>query len=130
MVLKYTLFWLAMPFIGIFNGTLREFTYKKYLGELCAHQISCFTGILFFGLFVWVLSLKWKIQSSSQALTIGLIWLTLTISFEFIFGHYVMATPWSRLFNDYNIFAGRLWILVLLFVVMAPYLFYRLNSRM
>ena len=98
------------------------------MGELFAHQISCITGILFFGLFVWALNLKWKIQSSAQALTIGLIWLVLTISFEFIFGHYVMHNPWSKLFHDYNIFADRLWILVLLFTTLSPCLFYKLKS--
>ena len=127
MIVKYTLLWLLMPFIGIFNGTLREFIYKKYVGELLAHQLSCFTGILFFGLFVWMLSLKWKIQSSAQALTIGIIWLVLTIIFEFVFGHYVMHHPWSSLFHDYNILAGRLWILVLLFTSLSPYIFYMLK---
>lgn len=41
-----------------------------------------------------------------KALAIGCIWLMLTPSFEFLFGHYVMGHPWSRLLYDYNLFAG------------------------
>jgi len=130
MILKYTLVWLLMPFIGILNGTIREFGYKKYMSELLAHQVSCLTGIFLFGLFVWALSLKWKIQSTNQALIIGLIWFVLTILFEFVFGYYVMEHPWSRLFNDYNLLAGRLWIIVLLFTSLAPYIFFKFRSQL
>jgi hypothetical protein len=128
MILKYIIAWLAMPIIGIVNGAVREFTYKKALGELRAHQVSVASGIILFGLYVWILSLRWKIGSAAQAVAIGLIWLVLTIAFEFVFGHYVMHNPWSRLLHDYNILEGRIWVLVLLWITVAPYVFYKLSS--
>jgi hypothetical protein len=128
MILKYIIAWLAMPIIGIVNGAVREFTYKKALGELRAHQVSVASGIILFGLYVWILSLRWKIGSAAQAVAIGLIWLVLTIAFEFVFGHYVMHNPWSRLLHDYNILEGRVWVLVLLWITVAPYVFYKLSS--
>jgi len=73
MMLRYTLAWLAMPIIGIVNGAVRELAYKNALGELRAHQVSVATGIILFGLYVWILSLRWKVQSSAQAVAIGLI---------------------------------------------------------
>ena len=127
MIWKYTLAWLVMPFIGIINGTIRALVYQKYLGGLSAHQISTVTGILLFGLYLWLISGRWRIQSTGQAITIGGIWLGLTSAFEFLFGHYVMKHPWSRLFHDYNILEGRLWILVLMFIAIAPYLVYRVR---
>ena len=52
------------------------------------------------------------------------------MAFEFSFGHFVAGHSWSRLFQDYNLFAGRLWVLVLLWLTLAPYLFYwRKNSN-
>ena len=129
MILRYVLAWVPMPFIGIINGILRQYGYKDLVGELTAHQISCFIGIILFGLYVWFVTLKWKIQSAGQALAIGLIWLGLTVSFEFLFGHFVMKNPWSTLFHDYNILEGRLWMLVLMFITLAPLIFFKLRSR-
>jgi hypothetical protein len=65
---------------------------------------------------------------SPQSLTIGLIWLALTVAFEFLFGHIVRGFPWSRFLLEYNIFAGRLWAAVLVWVTLAPYVFYRLQN--
>lgn len=128
MILKYTFAWFGMPIIGIINGAVREFVYGKRLAELTAHQVSTVTGIVLFGLYVWLLSLRWRIPSAGQAIAIGLIWLALTVAFEFLFGHYVMEHPWSRLFYDYDLLAGRLWVLVLIWVTIAPYVFHKLTS--
>jgi len=117
-----------MVFIGVINGVIREFTYGKYLSELRAHQVSTATGILLFSLYIGTLTYFWGFKSLRQALMVGLIWLALTIAFEFLFGHYVVGHSWSRLLSDYNIFAGRLWLLVLVWLVIAPLLFYRVSE--
>lgn len=123
MIWKYALAWLPMPLIGIINGSIRQFGYGKFMSELTAHQISTLTGIILFGLYVWFLSRLWRIKSSSQALTIGVMWLSLTVAFEFVFGHYVMGNPWCRLLHDYNLLEGRLWVLVLIWITIAPLVF-------
>lgn len=128
MIPRYIIAWIGLAIIGIINGVIREVGYGKFLGELLAHQVSSVTGIILFGLFTWCLSLRWRMQSSGQAFTIGIIWLGLTIAFEFLFGHYVMKHPWSRLFHDYNILEGRVWLLVLVWITIAPYVIYRLRS--
>lgn len=128
MILKYCIAWIVFPIIGIINGAIRQIGYGKLMAELLAHQISTVTGIILFGLYMWGLSLHWKIQSSGEAISIGLIWLVLTIVFEFLFGHYVMKHPWSRLLHDYNILKGRFWVLFLIWIAIAPYVFFRLLS--
>lgn len=65
-----------------------------------------------------------------EALIIGLIWLVTTIGFEFLFGHYVAKHSWEHLLSDYNILRGRLWLLVLLWSISAPYVFFKLNTRL
>jgi len=117
-----------MVFIAIMNATIRQLGYSRFMSELRAHQVSTVTGIAFFGLYTWLLGLKWKIQSERQALAIGFIWLVLTITFEFIFGHYVMGNPWSRLLHDYNLLEGRVWSLVLISIVILPYMIYKIRS--
>jgi hypothetical protein len=117
MILKYTIAWIPMVFIAIANGAIRQLGYGKLLGELSAHQLSCLTGITFFLLYTWCLSLYRPLESSRQAFTIGLIWLILTIAFEFLFMHYGAKVPRGKLLRDYNILEGRLWVLVLFAVL-------------
>ena len=117
-----------MVLIAIANGTLRQLGYGKYLEELTAHQISTLSGIVLFGLYIWAVVRIWRPPSSGQAIAIGLIWLGLTVAFEFLFMHFVLGIPWSRLAHDYNIFAGRVWMAVLIWVTIAPYVFFRLQK--
>ena len=125
MIKRYSIAWLGLVLIGILNGAIRTFVYGPIMSELTAHQISSVTGIILIGLATWLLSLKRKIQSERQAIAVGSIWLVLTIIFEFIFGHYVMGHPWSRLLYDYNLLEGRIWSLVLFFTTIAPYVIYK-----
>jgi len=110
MVVRHVLFRFVLMLIAIGNGVLRETTFGKRLPELAAHQISTLTGILFTGVVVWVFSRIWPLESEAQAWVVGISWLILTLIFEFIFGYYVAGHPWERLFRDYNLFAGRVWI--------------------
>jgi hypothetical protein len=125
---KYVLAWIPMVLIAIANGALREATYGKLMSELQAHQISTLSGLLLFSAYIWVVIRTWRPDTSKQAITVGLIWLGLTIAFEFLFGHYVVGHPWSKLLYDYNVFAGRVWVVVLIWVTVAPYVFYRLQK--
>jgi hypothetical protein len=128
MILKYTIAWLPMVLIAIINGAIRGLSYGKFLSELRAHQLSSVSGIILFGLYIWFLSRRWRLESPTQAIAIGLLWLCLTIAFEFLFGHYVMGHSWNRLTHDYNVLEGRLWILVLSWIAIAPSTFYKLQS--
>jgi hypothetical protein len=125
--LLYSAGWLGMLVIAILNGVIREKLYGPYMRELSAHQLSTLTVIILLGAYVWILTGFWQIESSKQAFGIGGIWLIMTIIFEFIFGHFVMGHPWAKLFHDYNLIKGRIWVLVLVWILAAPYLFYRIR---
>ena len=125
----YALSWIGMVAIAILNGAIREKAYGPFMGELPAHQLSTFIIILLFGAYLWVLTGTYPIESPTQALIIGVMWLVMTVIFEFVFGHFVMGHPWSGLLQDYNLFKGRVWSLVLIWASVAPYLFYRIRSR-
>ncbi|MCK8601367.1 hypothetical protein [Desulfoferrobacter suflitae] len=128
MIIYYGLAWLPMVAIAVLNGVVREYAYAKYLSELRAHQVSTLSGLFFFGVYMFLVTRAWPFESASQAVWTGLMWLVLTVGFEFAFGHYVMKHSWEELFHDYNILAGRLWILVLLWISTAPYLFHLLRT--
>jgi hypothetical protein len=51
---------------------------------------------------------------------IGVMRTAMTVCFEFGFFHFVAGVPWEKLLADYNLFAGRLWVLVLLTTLCGP----------
>jgi hypothetical protein len=123
MIWRYILAWIPMIAIGIINGIVRESTYGNYLSELRAHQVSTMIGVLLFSGYIWLITRWWSLESPRQAIVIGLVWLGLTIAFEFTFGHFIAGQSWNRLLSDYNILAGRVWLLVLIWIAIAPWLF-------
>ena len=129
MILQYCLAWFPIIVIAFANGALRELGYKPYAGELLAHQISCFTLIAFFALYLGFVSRRWRIPSLKEAWIIGAMWLFMTIAFEFGFGHFVSGNPWSTLLHDYNVLEGRLWTLVLLSILTGPYISFLAHKR-
>jgi hypothetical protein len=116
-----------MLLIAIMNGAIREFFFKKYLNEMAAHQLSTVTLILLFAIYIWFIMMQFPPDSGSTALGIGVIWVLMTLCFEFGFGRY-RGNSWNTLLQDYNLFKGRLWVLVPIWILIAPYIFYTKKS--
>ncbi|WP_299111499.1 hypothetical protein [uncultured Winogradskyella sp.] len=125
---KYILAWFPMIIIAIANGVFREKFLASRLNELQAHQMSTVSIIVLFGIYVWILFKVWSPSSVNQVIFIGLIWLLLTVIFEFLFGHYIAGHSWNKLLNDYNILQGRVWIFVLIWISIAPYIIYQIQK--
>ncbi|HEV2438301.1 MAG TPA: hypothetical protein VG077_20115, partial [Verrucomicrobiae bacterium] len=70
----------------------------------------------------------WPPSSGSQAIAIGLIWLCLTVIFEFFMGLVLMNRSLAQVLADYNLLAGRVWLIFLVWLTVAPWLFFRFNS--
>ena len=124
-LIRYSLAWVLLALVAIGNGLLRESTYGHWVGELAAHQISTVTGMLLVGATAWGVLMRWPTATTSQAWLVGTLWLIQTVCFELLFGHYVAGHSWSRLLNDYNIAAGRIWLLLLLLIWLMPPVFHR-----
>lgn len=122
---KYLATWCVMLLVSIANGAARDLTYGKYMSELAAHQLSTVTSVLSLGVVIWVFVRRYPPSSARHAVTIGLAWATLTVAFEFLFFHFIGGHTWAELLANYNIFEGRVWVVVLLWVAAAPYVFFR-----
>lgn len=118
--------WVIIVILAIFNGFVKEKFYKPLIGELRAHQISSimFIIVIFAVSFLFIKTNEYP-TSANQYLLVGLLWLKLTIIFEFLFGRYVAKHPWKKLLHDYNITKGRLWTLVLVATAFAPWILYQ-----
>jgi hypothetical protein len=121
---KYLLLWLPMVLIAIVNGVVRQAWYGRHLSELRAHQLSSLIALVLFGFYIRLSLRFFPPAGAAQTWAIGVLWLALTVAFEFGFGHFVAGHSWSRLCQDYNLLAGRLWVLILLWLLVAPSLFY------
>lgn len=116
--------WLPLPLMAIANGVVREAGYTGALGTDNAHRLSSFTlSAMVLGYYAW-LDRRWG-PTAREALRMGFAWVAIAVSFEFIVGHYVNGTSWSKLLEDYNIFRGRLWPMVLAVIAFGPWLFAR-----
>ncbi|MBU0622301.1 MAG: hypothetical protein KJ795_10665 [Gammaproteobacteria bacterium] len=129
MKIRYLVAWLVLLAVAMLNGALREFTFGKYVSELAAHQLSCLIGILLFAVVIRQYVRLWPPVSAQQAWHIGLFWMVLTVVFEFLFFHYVAGHPWQVLLANYDMSAGRLWPLILIWVAVAPYVFSRFSRQ-
>lgn len=122
---KYLIAWIVMLLVSVANGALRQFTFGKCLDEKSAHQISTVIGIFLLGIVIRTYVRRYPPDSGRQALLIGLLWMALTVAFEFLFFHFVGGRSWSELLANYNLFEGRVWVAVLAWVAIAPYMFFR-----
>ncbi len=128
MFLRAAAVWLLLVPLAILNGTVRNYLLVPLVGNGAAHVISSLT------LSALILAAAWLFigwihpASAGQALGLGCFWLALTVLFEFGAGHYLFKNPWEKLLADYNVFKGRVWVLVLLATLLAPYVTARLRG--
>ena len=129
MLLKYFLAWFGMMILAILNGGLRDVLYKPRVGDLVAHQISTVILLVLITAYFRILSSIWPIESSKRAWIIGFMWLCMTLVFEIGLGRVLLGYPWSRVLHDYNILAGRVWVLIPFWTLIGPYMFFRLEKN-
>lgn len=122
--------WVLLLIIAIAAGAFRTALLEPRIGEQPAHVIGTLTAICLFALVIWA-AVGWITPALARRdlLRLGTAWLAATVIFEFALGRYVLGKSWPSLLSDYNILAGRLWILVLLTVLLMPVLAGELQRR-
>lgn len=127
-MLRYVLAWFPMLAIAVANGALRQTIFAKHMPELRAHQLSTLLGAVLIGVFIWFIIGAWPPSSGRQAWQIGLVWLVLTVAFEFFMGLVLAHRPLAQVLRDYDLLAGRVWLLFLVWLTVAPWVFHRLRG--
>jgi len=112
--------WLGILLLASLNGALREGWLIPAMGQTAGRALSTVLLSTLVLLVTW-LAIDWIGPATTQdAWLIGVLWLALTLAFEFLVGHYVLRQPWAELTADYNVTRGRIWPLVLVMVLFAP----------
>ncbi|MBN1301027.1 MAG: hypothetical protein JW995_07400 [Melioribacteraceae bacterium] len=129
MLIKYFFSWFGLMVIAVLNGGFRDAVYKTWFGDPAAHQISTAILLLMITIYLFFLTRVWPIKSARLAWSVGWMWFIMTEIFEFGMGRLILNKSWDELFYMYNIFHGQLWLLIPLWVLIGPYVFYRAKEK-
>jgi hypothetical protein len=121
---KQMLAWTALPFAAVANGALRDLSYGKRMSETASHSLAVAPLAVVVRLWAGLAARRWPLRSRRSALGVGVVWLALTLAFEFGLGK-ARGMPADKMLADYDVRRGRLWPLALLAVAAAPLLAYR-----
>jgi hypothetical protein len=127
-------YWLLLAVVMSANGIFRELALGPVVGRARADVVSAGLGISM------ILAVTYRAYRSDaphwmrgwkelRPAAVSASWLTMTVAFEELFGHYVDGKSWSELAANYALWRGRLWPLVLLTVVLAPFLWGRAKRK-
>jgi hypothetical protein len=112
--------WVGLLALAFANGAVRETLLVPTVGPTIAHIISTASLSGLIAGVAW-LSVGWiRPRIAFDAWGIGVLWVVLTLLFEFGAGRYAFGHSWKELLRDYNVAAGRIWILVLVTTLIAP----------
>lgn len=118
----YLLAWLGMMVLAIVNGAVREYWMAPRMSALAAHQCSTLLLLALLFLYGHLLFSRVPLSSAGQAILVGGCWVLLTLAFECGVGRLVGKRSWRALLGEYNLLAGRLWLLVPLWLLFFPLL--------
>jgi hypothetical protein len=127
--LKAAAAWLVILVCAVVNGAFREAVLVPRFGQIAGLVAS---GLLLSAciLGVAVALIPWfGRMETRRCRVLGLLWLGLTLAFEFGFWRLVQHRDWPELFEAYTFKGGNLWPLVLVVTFLAPYLAARLRGQ-
>jgi hypothetical protein len=116
--------WCVLTVMAVLNGVFRIAVLEPLLGIFPGAHIASTLLLLAIILLISFFYIRNSTHEwgKNELFIIGLLWLVLTVGFEFLFGHYVAGVSWKALCVDYNVMKGRIWILVPIAVFSAPLL--------
>lgn len=112
--------WVGASVLGVVNGATRELVYKDQVGDATANRISVVMLLALLAIYFGALQRRWPLATERDALSIGGIWVVMTVLFEFGFGHYVDGDSWEELLQNYDLTEGNLWLVILLWIGVGP----------
>jgi len=127
MFIRWIAAWLGILVLAVLNGLVREALLLPRLGRTEAYLAS---GLILSALIVLVAlaAARWmRLASAARALRVGVLWLAMTLGFELGFG-ILQGKPWPEIVAQYTFADGNIWPLVLVVVLFAPWVAWRLRG--
>jgi hypothetical protein len=119
--------WVLILLFAIVNGALREAVLIPKLGKpvalvLSGLLLSCIILMLAVWLAHWM-----RLDTRSRCLYVGLLWVSLTLAFEFGFGT-IRGQSLAELLEPYTFKGDNIWPVVLVVTLFAPLVGARLRN--
>lgn len=114
--------WLLLALAMVANGVARLWLLVPLLGERGAELASAATGVGLVLLITRPFITSLDFATTREYGEIALLWVGMTVAFEFGFGHWVAGASWSALLASYDVLEGRTWPAVLAMVAASPFL--------
>ncbi len=119
-MLRAAAVWLVLMAAEVVHGILRGLLLLPVIGDFRARQIGVFVGSLIILVLTFVF-VRWiRATDVIRLLAVAVIWLVLTVLFEFVLGHLVQGLPWERIRQDNDLSRGGLMPLGLLVMALSP----------
>lgn len=128
-MLKPVAAWLLILVLAMLNGIFRETMLLPNLSKPVAFFLS---GLLlsFFIIIVAVALARWlELGTPARCIYVGLLWLSLTLIFEFGFGGMMQGKSWAEMLEAYTFKDGNIWPVVLMVTLFAPLVAARIRLR-
>jgi hypothetical protein len=113
--------WLVIIAAETAHGVLRQLLLMPLVGDLRARQIGVAFGSALIFAIAWWLSRWVGARTVRELLTVGALWVALTVAFEFGLG-LLLGVSRERLLADYDPTAGGFMLVGLSFMWLAPLL--------
>ena len=114
--------WLFVALAAMMNGMFRSLFLVPRLGDHAAHVLSVLMMMILVLLLSSVLVNRFlREYGNSDLFLIGFLWMAMSVSVDFLFEYFVMDVPWRVILRDYNLFSGRIWLLVLVTEIIGPW---------
>lgn len=112
--------WLVVMAAESIHGALRMVLLAPLVGDFRARQIAVFTGALIIVAIV-ASFIRWlRLITLGSMLAVGLMWVVLTVGFEFLLGRAVFGYSWQRVLSDYDLLRGGLLPIGLAVFALSP----------
>ena len=120
LVVKVIGIWIFLALLAIVNGVIRDKLLAPKIGQKVSLLLSGVSLSLLIFCVTLILVPFLNMSSAHGFLCVGIIWVLMTLAFEFLFGHYVVGEPWERIIEVFYLHRGNLYLLALVATLLSP----------
>lgn len=120
--------WFALALAMSANGLVRELYLKRLVGPAAGDVLSAATGAIIILAVTAVLFRPFAGRPLRDLGRASALLVVLTITFELVIGRYLDRKSWQELLENYAVWRGRLWPVLLVIVALTPFVWGRWST--
>lgn len=122
LLLKAVWMWVGFFVLAVLNGVLRDTVYVPQWGAFWGRIAGTVILLVVIAIAMYVFLRRNRASlTRSRLIALGVLWLVLSVFFEFAVAHWVMEEDWATILTQYSVMQGRLRVLVRLLELAGPF---------